>query len=314
MDLLKGHLYDFANPPSTDDTKNLETTAYFTLESFKDALKLGDHVFYNNMKLPIWFKPHLFELSHHGVYVGVATIPEVKQNIVLVVDPVTNKRATEEKVVRPAMDVPAILHVWPGKKKDKNSDLQYTSLEDFFNTALRTESAAYIIRDNSLGDDDSDQRKAIVAKCKNFHGKEFEFDHLKNNCENFVNSCLYDTKTEKMKSKQVESYKKLETKLIKGAIAATAGVVGVGVAAKMLRNKTSRPTPRTTPHTTPHTTPRTNSRTTPRTTSSHVRGGGRRHPSRRTPSRRNPSPRRNRNHKRSSSRRTPNRRKAQKCR
>ena len=310
MDLLKGHLYDFANPPSTDDTKNLETTAYFTLESFKDALKLGDHVFYNNMKLPIWFKPHLFELSHHGVYVGVATIPEVKQNIVLVVDPVTNKRATEEKVVRPAMDVPAILHVWPGKKKDKNSDLQYTSLEDFFNTALRTESAAYIIRDNSLGDDDSDQRKAIVAKCKNFHGKEFEFDHLKNNCENFVNSCLYDTKTEKMKSKQVESYKKLETKLIKGAIAATAGVVGVGVAAKMLHNKKKNPSV---------TTPRTASRTTPRPKSSSFRGGGRRHPSRRhpsrrTPSRRNPSPRRNRNHKRSSSRRTPNRRKAQKCR
>ena len=307
MDLLKGHLYDFASIP---DTPTRTTTAYFTLEKFKNALQLGDHVFYNNMKLPIWFKPHLFELSHHGVYVGEAQIPAVKQNIVLF-DPEANKRTTEEKEVRPAMDVPAILHVWPGKKKDKNSDLQYTSVEDFFNTALRTESAAYIIHDSSLG---VDKRQQIVDKCKNFKAEGFEFDHLKNNCENFVNRCLYDTDTEIMKSKQVESYKKLETKLIKGAIAATAGVVGVGVAAKMLRNKTSRPTPRTTPHTTPHTTPRTNSRTTPRTTSSHVRGGGRRHPSRRTPSRRNPSPRRNRSHKRSSSRRTPNRRKAQKCR
>ena len=288
MDLLKGHLYDYASIP---DTTTRTTSAYTTLDSFRAALKLGDHVFYNNMKLPIWFKPHVFELSHHGVYVGPAETPAVKQKFVLV-DKDTNKRTTEERVVREAITQPAILHVWPGKKKNAKTDLQYTSVEDFFNTALRTESAAYIIRDNSLGDDGSDKRKAIVEKCKNFHGKAFEFDKLKNNCENFVNSCLYDTETEIMKSKQVESYKKLETKLIKGAIAATAGVVGVGVAAKMLHNKTS--------HTTPHS----------------VRGGGSRHPSRRIRSRRNPSPRRNRRtpNRRTPSRRTSNRRKAQKCR
>lgn len=285
MDLLKGHLYDFA---SIADTDKLQTTPYTNFEKFKNALQLGDHVFYNNMKLPIWFKPHVFELSHHGVYVGPAETPAVKQKFVLV-DKDTNKRTTEERVVREAITQPAILHVWPGKKKNAKTDLQYTSLEDFFNTALRTESAAYIIHDSSLTED---KRKAIVDKCKNFHGKAFEFDKLKNNCENFVNSCLYDTETEIMKSKQVESYKKLETKLIKGAIAATAGVVGVGVAAKMLHNKTS--------HTTPHS----------------VRGGGSRHPSRRIRSRRNPSPRRNRRtpNRRTPSRRTSNRRKAQKCR
>lgn len=292
MDLLKGHLYDFASIPNTPTRT---TTAFTTLESFRAALKLGDHVFYNNMKLPIWFRPHLFELSHHGVYVGDEVTPAVWQNIVSV-NPQTKIKTSTRTQVRPETTQKAILHVWPGKKKDASTDLQYTSVEDFFNTALRTESAAYIIHDSNLGD--NEKRKEIVDTCKEFKKQKFVFKELTNNCENFVNSCLYGNK----ESEQVKSYKQLESKLIKGAIAATAGVVGVGVAAKMLHNKNKTP-----------------SVTTPRPNSRSVRGGGSRHPSRRIRSRRNPSPRRNRNHKRSSnrrtpSRRTPNRRKAQKCR
>lgn len=271
MNYITKHLYDFTNPSELENQTST-TTVYTNFSDFETALQPGDHVFYNNMKLPIWFSPRIFELSHHGIYVGPVNIPPRKQ-IVRIRDK-TNKIINKEIEVGQLNDTKAILHVWPGQKKNAQTDLQYTSLQDFFDTALRYKSAAYIIRKNDITPKEQNQ---IVDRCKTYKDNDFKFDHLTNNCETLVNKCLYgDDDVDKLKSKQVESYKKLRDKAMKAAgVVGVVGVVGAGVAATKLYNKRIKK----------------------------VAGGSHTRSRRRTPSRRTPSCK----HSRASSRRTPSR-------
>ena len=214
-----------------DYTKQPDVTSYTNLQDFKNALELGDHVFYVNLKIPIIpgvYNKNIFQASHHGIYVGVQDI--AAERIAVDVRKTDGTITSQQFEVEPESNEAAIIHISPQEKKNASNTVKLISLPNFFKAAARSKSAVYIIRHTDTTKED---RQRIADQCLEKLKDTFVFSAVNNNCETFVNSCIYGD--DKHPSLISENYKKLRNKVV--GVGVGAGVLGLGATAVLSKNK-----------------------------------------------------------------------------
>ena len=213
-----------------DYTKQPGVTSYTNLHDIKNALQLGDHVFYANLKIPFIpgvYNKNIFQASHHGIYVGVQTIPA--ERIAVDVRNPDGTITSQQFEVEPESNEDAIIHISPQEKKKASNTVKLISLPNFFKAAARSKSAVYIIRHKDTLQD----RQVIAYRCLAKLKHPFVFSAVNNNCETFVNSCIYGDNAHP--SSIGENYKKLRNKVV--GVGVGAGVLGLGATAVLSKNK-----------------------------------------------------------------------------